>query len=46
MPQPVKGESKKKFVSRAIADLIREGYPRLQAIAIAHSYWERRNKKK
>lgn len=46
MPNPNRGESKNKFISRAIPTLRKEGYPQLQAVAIAHSKWERRNKKK
>lgn len=40
MPAPPrKGESKDKFISRAIAYLIREGKKPEQAAAIAHSMW-------
>jgi len=45
MPNPKKGETQQEFVSRAVPMLIREGRPRLQAIAIAYSMWRRRNKK-
>jgi len=46
MPSPKKGETQKEFISRAIPMLVDEGRPRLQAIAIAHSMWRNRGKKK
>lgn len=47
MPSPPrKNETQKKFVNRAVADFIREGYPRLRAVAAAFSMWRRRNKQK
>ena len=42
MPAPPrKGESKPKFIARAVRVLIREGKSRDQAVAIAHEMWRR-----
>lgn len=46
MPTRRKGEPKKKFISRAIPRLKKEGYPQKQAVAIAYSMAKRKRKKR
>lgn len=47
MPRPLKGESKKSFISRAIRYLIRkEGLARDHAVAKAHGIWKQHVKGK
>ncbi len=48
MPNPRKGETREKFVSRCVPVVIREGTAKdgKQGAAICNSMWRRRNKKK
>lgn len=46
MPKPLRNETQKHYVSRAIPMLIKEGYPQNQATAIAYSMFKKRKKKK
>jgi len=42
MPEPKKGETEKDFLKRCIPDLIHEGRPQKQAIAICYSIYRRK----
>jgi hypothetical protein len=47
MPEPLKGETKEKYIPRCISYLVKEeGKPQKQAIAICYSMWENKDKKK
>lgn len=39
MPKPRKGETQDKFIKRCIPQIINEGKPSKQAVAICHSLW-------
>jgi len=44
MPTPNKGESKSDFIERCVPAVIKEGYPKDQAVAICYSIWKREKK--
>lgn len=41
MPKPKKGETEKDFLKRCIPELIEEGYPQNQSIAICYSTYRK-----
>lgn len=41
MPKPVKGETERDYLKRCIPELIHEGYPQQQAIAVCFSVYRR-----
>ena len=44
MPKPRKNESKDDFMKRCIPEVVGEGKPQDQAVAICANLWENRNK--
>jgi len=40
MPKPKAGESKKDYISRAIPEMIHEGYPLKEAQGRAFGFWK------
>lgn len=46
MPNPKAGENKEHYIKRCIPQLMDEGKPQKQAIAICYSMWERKNESK
>ncbi len=42
MPYPEKGEEKNHYISRCVSEVMKEGKPQKQALAICFSYWEKK----
>ena len=43
MPKPKSGETRKDFMMRCVPEVIKEGKPKKQAIAICSSYYDKSN---
>lgn len=46
MPDPSEGETEKDFMERCVPEVVKEGKPQDQAVAICYSKWENKDKPK